>query len=220
MAAVSSKCVFHDAETSDTHVSILRWLETYPAEGNDHPTFYDYCMWKLAKRVNLYITALAKLNCASPDLQGLTEARTDSLQRMMLADTTLRGLVSFRFSFNPSPWKPTHSFETFTQEIGQNGPHILFGNFPPFCYKAAPKEKLKINGKSIMGWDKGTEHIKRPFNNAVIVVGCQEAAHQSLVFYRSAIDSFSKTYVSSYQNVRETAEFLFHETYAVYLTGT
>ncbi|MCB1071938.1 MAG: hypothetical protein KDK96_02425 [Chlamydiia bacterium] len=220
-------CEGQDVELGDTHIAIERWLKNYATdEGKDYQTFYDYCIWKLASRIHLYVTFLTELNCARSDVDHLLTMSGKPLRKLEIANEMTRGLVSHRFSFSPSSWRTTDSFEVFSNEIEQKGPHILFGNFPPFCYKHPPEKKGKLNGRDLMGWSKGAEEVKRPFSNAVIVVGCQKKGQQEVVFFQSAGDSFTATYVSSYRKVRETALYhfyqnlpngLFRETYAVHL---
>lgn len=210
-------CQDKDAKTGDTHVSIESWLDSFQTEGEESENFDQYCLRKLASRIHEYTTLLAELDCHQEDLKNITESNEPALQMLDRVDTAARGLVCHRFAFTASIWNPSHSFAEFAQELIQKGPQILFGNFPPSCYKSAPEEKLKLEGRAVLGWVKGSEEIKRPFSSSVVVVGCEKKGEQELVYYITPIDNYSNFYLSSYRKIRETAIYIFREVYAVHL---
>ncbi|QVL54856.1 MAG: hypothetical protein KFB95_05935 [Simkaniaceae bacterium] len=214
---IDKTCQDLDAETEDTHVSIETWLDSFQTEGEENENFDQYCLRKLASRIDVYTTLLIELDCHPEDLKNITESNGPALQDLNRVDEAARGLLCHRFAFEVSIWKPSHSFAKFALELAQKGPQILFGNFPPSCYKEAPKEKLRLRGRAVLGWAKGSEEIKRPFSSSVVVVGCEKRAAQELVYYITPIDNYSNLYLSSYRKIRETAIYIFKEVYAVHL---
>jgi len=215
---IDRKCQDLDEATGNTHVSIETWLDSFQTEGEESENFEQYCLRKIASRIHVYTTLLIDLDCHQDDLKNITESNGPALQDLIRVDAAARGLVRDRFAFEASIWTPSHSFEEFAQELIQKGPQILFGNFPPSCYKSAPEEKFKLEGRAVLGWVKGSEVIKSPvINSSVVVVGCEKRVTQELVYYITPIDNYSNLYLSSYRKIRGSAIYIFREVYAVHL---
>ena len=214
---IDKTCQDLDAETGDAHVSIETWLDSFQTEGEERENFDQYCLRKIASRIHVYTTLLIELDCHQEDLKNITESDVPALQDLIRVDTAARGLLCHRFAFEASIWTPSHSFEKFAQELMQKGPQILFGNFPPSCYKSAPEDKFNLVGRAVLGWVKGSEAIKRPFSSSVVIVGCEKKVTQELVYYITPIDNYSNLYLSSYRKIRESAIYIFKEVYAVHL---
>lgn len=212
-------CETMDGPTGDTHVSILGYLTAYKSEGGSDEDFYQFSLRNMAERLNPYVEAITELNAQRSDLEYLMTYETAD-QKLFAAQTMMMGLVSYRFGFPRSSWEPQMAFGSLAKAVKEQGPQILYGKFPPFCYQATPKKKGEIGGREVLGWEAGAEKIERLFDHSIIVVGVKKGERKNLVFYISPYTYYENTqlYVSSYETICELARYCFSEVYAVHLS--
>ncbi|MGR3951448.1 MAG: hypothetical protein QRY74_00780 [Chlamydia sp.] len=89
------------------------------------------------------------------------------------------------FGFKYASWKPSQEFSKLVNELKDNGPLIIHGQFGPLYYEEAPiQSKILFEGRALFYW-RPNARTRSGFNGSYsfILVGAQEIGKQQVVYY-------------------------------------
>ena len=130
---------------------------------------------------------------------------------------TINQWVSKRFSLNQSSWNPTQTFEAFIEEL-EDSPLVLMGDFLPQNFMQTARKIDNYKEIALHGWTQGDLKNPRNVPSSIVIVGYQKLPQENRVFFITPINyqESQPIYVSSYERIKEKAEYLFQNVYAIY----
>lgn len=197
------------------HVPPFDWLQKFYVNQDNAANFYDYGKnLALIKRIKAYTNLLQSLGAS--DVDSLLKSNNDT-QKLSILKKSVNRWVSKRFSLNQSNWNPTQTFEMFIIEL-EDSPLIIMGDFLPQNFIQTAKKIGSYKEKSLYGWTQ--EDLKKTMNlsNSIVIVGYQKLSNENRVFFITPINYHESqvVYISSYERIKEKAEYLFQNVYALY----
>lgn len=113
-------------------------------------------------------------------------------------DTIIFRLHYRNFGARKSAWHPNQPIEKLIRQLKLYGPHYVQGYFGQAYYKTPPAElPLKIEGRTIFGWDVEAQKLDTEERHAIIIIGAQRVREKTYVYFVDPLDSSDPTNVAT-----------------------
>lgn len=100
----------------------------------------------------------------------------------VLTDTYVKDLSAKLYNLKISKWSPKKSFDFFIDNLRNEGPIVVGGNFGHSYYNEHPTVKEKFNNIPIYGWSPGSR-IDSLNAHTITIIGAQKFRNQEFVYY-------------------------------------